>query len=404
MHYQSGYLRMRSSNKMSLGFTLLLAGCMGGGGGYGDAPRIAAPSANALDMPSNGQSYPTDSYPQQGTLQDEYPTEPGYQPPPEAPPVYQPAPRTAPGAPYAQPDARGRKPAAPYRAPPPQQQPYQQPAYQSPADVPPAVAASTGPRGTSGEQQRYDAVGYAGWYGDEMGGGRTASGQPFNPDAITAAHRTLPLGSFVEITSLDTGRTIIALVNDRGPVGPDREIDLSRGAAQQLGLNGSGPVRVRLITPPAADQMALRSGRQASARIDAPQSLLAALRRKLPARSAAAAPPVRPATRPVRPLPAPPAATRPAPGATYTPPATTRPAPPVARPAPNTSGLYVQVVALSNEAKAQALATQLQGRVQRLGSIYRVQIGPYANNALAQRARDDAARRGYGDARIVQTN
>ena len=403
MHYQSGYLRMRSSNKMSLGFTLFLAGCMGGG--YGDAPRIAAPSANALDMPSNGQSYPTDSYPQQGTLQGEYPTEPGYQPPPETPPAYQPAQRGAPGAPYAQPDSRNRKPVTPYRAPPAPQQTYQQPAYQSPADVPPAVAASTGPRGTSGEQQRYDAVGYASWYGDEMGGSNTASGQPFNPDAITAAHRTLPLGSFVEITALDTGRTIIALVNDRGPAGPDREIDLSRGAAQQLGLNGSGPVRVRLVTPPAADQMALRSGRQASARIDAPQSLLAALRRKLPARSAATATPVRPATRPVRPVSAAPAATRPTPGAAYAPPVATRPAsPPTTRPAPNTSGLYVQIAALSNEGRAQALATQLQGRVQRVGSIYRVQIGPYANNALAQRARDDAARRGYGDARIVQTN
>ncbi|WP_235364809.1 septal ring lytic transglycosylase RlpA family protein [Sphingomonas sp. ERG5] len=293
-------------------------------------------------------------------------------------------------------------------APPPSGRPGPAQQARVPEPLPVDMPSGTGPRGTSGEQQRYDEVGYASWYGEEVGGGRTASGQPFNPAAITAAHNSLPLGSFVEVTALDSGRTIIALVNDRGPGADDRLIDLSRGAAQLLGVNALAPVRVRLVNPPPPDQMALRQGQAASPRIDAPPSLLTALRRKLPVRATAAAP---------RPTAARPTATRSAPlraapGASYAPPGEPR-----ARPAPLPSaprqqaaathggpGLYVQVAALSNAGRAKALATQLGGRVEMAGSIFRVQIGPFANNALAQRARDDVARRGYGDARIVKTN
>jgi rare lipoprotein A len=364
---------MLSNTKSLLGFSLLLAGCSSGGG-YGDAPRIDGPSSRVLDAPYDA---PREAYPapvEQAAnvpgapyrLQGDYLPEPGAgridteELPPSA---------VASGAPY-------RAAPSPARSPAP-----------LPSDVPPVVAASAGPRGTSGEQQRYDAVGYASWYGEEMGSGATAAGQRFDPTAITAAHRTLPLNSVAEVTALDTGRTILVLIADRGPGAPDREIDLSRGAAQSLGVTAMAPVRVRLINATPQDLMALRAGRPASSRIDAPPSLLTALRRKLPSRAVVAAPPPRPI--------------RPAPGATYTPPVVPRPAP---IRAPVTSGIFVQVAALSNEGRAQALATSLGGRVQRVDAIFRVQTGPYANTASAQRARDDVARRGYGDARIVTTN
>ncbi|MGN6690639.1 MAG: septal ring lytic transglycosylase RlpA family protein, partial [Sphingopyxis sp.] len=72
----------------------------------------------------------------------------------------------------------------------------------------------------------YDDVGYASWYGEELAGKPTANGEIFNPDGISAAHRTLPLPSYVEVTALDTGRTILVRVNDRGPMVGDRLIDL----------------------------------------------------------------------------------------------------------------------------------------------------------------------------------
>ena len=91
-------------------------------------------------------------------------------------------------------------------------------------------------------------TGAATWYGNAFAGRPTASGAPFDPDRLTAAHRTLPLGTLVEVTALDTGRHARVLVNDRGPRDHALLIDLSRAAADALG----GPrhlsrVRVRAI-------------------------------------------------------------------------------------------------------------------------------------------------------------
>lgn len=95
----------------------------------------------------------------------------------------------------------------------------------------------------------YEATGLASWYGEEVAGNRTASGERFDPGGLTAAHRTLPFGTLVEITLLDTGRSVVARVNDRGPGRRDRLIDLSRGAAQRLGLDRHplSPVRIRVL-------------------------------------------------------------------------------------------------------------------------------------------------------------
>ena len=131
----------------------------------------------------------------------------------------------------------------------------------------------------------YDAIGYASWYGNESGN-RTANGEQFRPGWITAAHTTLPLPTYVEVTALDTGRRIIVRVNDRGPfAGGGRIIDLSRGAAEQLGIRAQGhaPVRVRRVEPAEKDRKRLREGKPAAALPPVPPQELQRLRMRLSA-------------------------------------------------------------------------------------------------------------------------
>jgi rare lipoprotein A len=131
----------------------------------------------------------------------------------------------------------------------------------------------------------YDMLGYASWYGHESGN-MTANGERFRPDAVTAAHTTLPLPTYVEVTALDTGRTILVRINDRGPfAGRGRIIDLSRGAAEQLGIRARGhaPVRVRRVDPPEKDKARLREGKAASERPRVAEGVLANLRAQLAA-------------------------------------------------------------------------------------------------------------------------
>ncbi|OYW85074.1 MAG: hypothetical protein B7Z20_09730 [Sphingobium sp. 32-64-5] len=143
---------------------------------------------------------------------------------------------------------------------------------------------------TPADDPAYDEVGYASWYGEELSGNSTANGEAFNPAGISAAHPTLPLPSYVEVTALTTGRTILVRVNDRGPFSKDRLVDLSRGAAEQLGISGHGaaPVRVRRVNPPEQERVKLRSGQRAARRIEAPDAVLSGLRRKLTDKAATA--------------------------------------------------------------------------------------------------------------------
>ena len=89
-------------------------------------------------------------------------------------------------------------------------------------------------------------VGTASWYGETFEGKPTASGEPYDMYDMTAAHLTLPMGSYVKVTNLHNGRSVIVRVNDRGPVVPGRIIDVSYGAAQALQFRHSGLQRVRL--------------------------------------------------------------------------------------------------------------------------------------------------------------
>jgi len=89
-------------------------------------------------------------------------------------------------------------------------------------------------------------VGTASWYGQNFQGKPTASGEPYEMHDMTAAHLTLPMGSYVKVTNLRNGRVVIVRVNDRGPIVPGRIIDLSYGAAQALQMKAHGLQRVRL--------------------------------------------------------------------------------------------------------------------------------------------------------------
>jgi peptidoglycan lytic transglycosylase len=95
--------------------------------------------------------------------------------------------------------------------------------------------------------------GYATWYGRELAGHRTADGELFDPREMTAAHRTLPFGTWVEVICLDTGRRVRVRITDRGPFGHSgRIIDLSRAAADRLGIRSRGVafVAVRVVSGP----------------------------------------------------------------------------------------------------------------------------------------------------------
>ncbi|MGB0908425.1 MAG: septal ring lytic transglycosylase RlpA family protein [Maricaulaceae bacterium] len=113
---------------------------------------------------------------------------------------------------------------------------------------------------TPSHRPDYDVVGDASWYGDKFHGKPTATGETYNKHDITAAHKTLPLNSYAYVTNMQTGKSIMVRLNDRGPFIDDRIIDLSEAAARELGtLNqGIGQVRVRYAGPadrPAPSQM-----------------------------------------------------------------------------------------------------------------------------------------------------
>jgi rare lipoprotein A len=90
------------------------------------------------------------------------------------------------------------------------------------------------------------SIGHASWYGPGFAGKRTASGEVFDDAKLTAAHKSLPLGTKVKVTNLENGRSVRVEINDRGPFVGNRLIDLSRAAAHALGMVENGVVRVRI--------------------------------------------------------------------------------------------------------------------------------------------------------------
>lgn len=99
------------------------------------------------------------------------------------------------------------------------------------------------------EDYRYTETGIASWYGPGFEGKRTANGETFDPNELTAAHQTLPMPSLVRVTNLENGRSVVVRINDRGPFANNRIIDLSKRAAQLLDFvnNGTAKVRVQIL-------------------------------------------------------------------------------------------------------------------------------------------------------------
>jgi rare lipoprotein A len=236
------------------------------------------------------------------------------------------------------------------------------------------------------DQLDYDEVGYASWYGAELEGAPTANGEAFYPGGVTAAHRTLPLPSYVEVTRLDTGRTILVRINDRGPADPNRLIDLSAGAAEQLGITESGmvPVRVRRTNPVESERAALRAGLPVPERLDTPDSLLEIMRERvgrMPLPSGYVAPPRR--------------------GEGWRAPAGAPSASPGDVPA-GPGPWIVQVGAYSSRASADVIARRIGAQVVQSGELYRVRYGPFDDAAEAQAAVARARRAGQPGAVILR--
>ncbi|MEL7728392.1 SPOR domain-containing protein [Citromicrobium bathyomarinum] len=279
----------------------------------------------------------------------------------------------------------------------------------------------------------YDAVGYA-------------TLDMIDARGVTVSHKTLPLPSYVELTSLDSGRTILARVERRGPMTTSRIVGLSQGAARELGVGEGAPVRIRRVNPPEFERAALRSGRPAGDRLDTPDTLISVLRKQLPAAGSAslasqgpnasarrpgqfdeafaeiepgpstavadsfedyeAAPPTRPsyALAPIGELPTG-ANGRPAPVEVARMPATRQPppraAPPqAARPAARAGRYVIQVASFSGRDNAIDAADDLSGFVVRSGEYLRVRMGPYATRGEAEAALAKARSSGYRDAYI----
>lgn len=95
--------------------------------------------------------------------------------------------------------------------------------------------------------EAFASIGTASWYGPGFHGRKTASGERFNQHGLTAAHKTLPLGSRVKVTNLANGHSVIVRINDRGPYTRGRIIDLSRGAKNAIGMGSTGKVSIARI-------------------------------------------------------------------------------------------------------------------------------------------------------------
>ena len=243
---------------------------------------------------------------------------------------------------------------------------------------------------------------------------------PEGGTAITGSHQTLPLPSYVEVTSLESGRTVLVRMERRGPMVANRIAALSPGALEQLGVGAAAPVRIRRVNPPEVERAALRQGRSAPLRMDTPMSLVEVLKRKLDTPAAVATPAVAaatptPATDGPRRVEVAPSAVAPAteqPAPPPLPPIREVPqtiAPPVASPTPEPQpvvtrkdgNLAVQAASFSSRANADRAAAALKGYVTRAGNYWRVQVGPFADGDDAAAALAKVKAAGYSDARVI---
>lgn len=253
----------------------------------------------------------------------------------------------------------------------------------------------------------------------------------------TGAHHTLPFPSYVEVTSLETGRTVLVRLEQRGPMNSNHLIALSPAALAQLDATPDTPVRVRRVNAPEAHRMLLRGGQAAPLRMDTPSGLVEVLRRRLPAEGSGSLRASLNSDAPALEAPVPVSATAPAPasamasitapGDTIVEPVGLRPLLPMeAAPLPNTvdefadafaaqaavptgpapqvaldDGFMVQAAAFSSSDRASRAASALGGRVVPFGNLFRVRTGPFATLIEAEASLANVRAAGYSDARIL---
>jgi rare lipoprotein A len=244
----------------------------------------------------------------------------------------------------------------------------------------------------------YDETGVASWYGEQFDQKYTANGEIFDLNELTAAHRTLPMPSIVQVTNLSNGRALQLRVNDRGPFARGRIIDVSRRASQLLGFatNGTALVRVKIMMEDSIQvaELARRNGGDARVLVaEAPSVAKVAAAPEVAHQ--ASAPPAAPVS------------------AVQSPPIVAElPAMPekvkIAWPAPSTR-IFVQAGAFSMRDNAQ----RLQARIATLGGVqvttasvkgiemYRVRLGPLASVEEADQLLARVVDSGYPEARIV---
>jgi rare lipoprotein A len=255
-------------------------------------------------------------------------------------------------------------------------------------------------------------TGIASWYGPKFHGRSTANGEVFDMNTLSAAHRTLPLPSFVRVTNLENGRSLILRVNDRGPFAHNRIIDVSRRGAQLLGfhLKGTARVRVEILADESRAVAARMTGTRVATRGQTPIRIT-----KLPKEAVAAenlAPPPGAKSQPAQAAPVlEPVKLKKPSGDTRT--ADLAPARPTVghldiQPTRPTT-LYVQAGAFSYFDNA----NQVKARLHHLGDVqispvlingqdlYRVRVGPFQQVKHADRFLESVIRAGYTNARIV---
>ncbi len=254
------------------------------------------------------------------------------------------------------------------------------------------------------EDPFYDETGIASWYGQDFHGKATANGERYDMEALTAAHRTLPMPVIVRVTNLENGRSVRLRVNDRGPYARGRIIDVSRRAATLLGFHGNGTARVRVqfegraevgASPPQDDSeiAAASSGIKAAPLSSVTSSELA----PPPGAASATARPPAPDVRVASSAAMVPVADDAADGVVTT------------VPVPSSTQIWVQVGAFLTRGNADRLAQRLiyAGGARVTPStangkpIYRVRFGPFATVEQADSILNTVIEKGHNGAQIV---
>ncbi|MCW8092097.1 septal ring lytic transglycosylase RlpA family protein [Alteromonas sp. ASW11-130] len=209
----------------------------------------------------------------------------------------------------------------------------------------------------------FEEEGYASWYGQKFHGHLTSNGETYNMFAMTAAHKTLPLPSYVRVTNLENNKQVIVRVNDRGPFHPDRIIDLSYAASHKLGYQSKGTAKVRLEVIHFDEENNVTIGSQPTMTY---------------AEYAVIDVPVRKAEEQTK--------------VTFTP------------------GLYIQVAALSDIEKARSVSTvlsslyQVPAEIPLVNNIYKLRLGPLSDRFQAKMLLAELKKNGYPGAYTVEMN